>query len=65
MGHKYNRRDGTWQIMFKYCDSTTIIRTCPKCQFNQPLDVRMLEIINFTNCPKCNAKLDLPKNIKY
>lgn len=65
MGHKYVKRDGEWQMMFRYGDSTTVIRTCPKCQFSQPLDTMMLGIINFKNCPKCGARLDLPKKLKY
>ena len=64
MGHKYVKRDGTWNMYFKWCDSTTVIRTCPICEFSQPLDANMLSIIDFSKCPKCQAKLDLPKHIR-
>ena len=63
MGHKYIKRDGTWDMSLKYGDSTTIIRACPKCGFAQPLDTRMLNIVDFSKCPKCNARLDIPKKV--
>ena len=63
MGHKYIKRDGTWKMMYRFNDTTTIIRTCPVCQFSQPLDSRVLHIVDFTHCPKCQAILDIPKKI--
>lgn len=61
MGHKYNKRDGTWQMMYRFHDTTTVIRTCPKCGFSQPLDFILLGMVDFSACPKCHAKLDVPK----
>ncbi len=63
MGHKYIKRDGTWKMQYAFHDTTTIIRTCPCCKFSQPLDARMLGIVDFKTCPKCKALLDIPKKI--
>ena len=63
MGHKYNRRDGTWRFMYRFNDTTTLIRTCPKCNYSQPLDVNLLQFVKFDICPRCKAKLDIPKKI--
>lgn len=65
MSHKYNRRDGEWKLLYRYNDSAspTLIRTCPKCGFTQPLSMDFLAIINFKKCPQCQAKLDIPKKI--
>lgn len=65
MGHKYVKRDGTWQMLYAYCDTSTIIRTCPVCKFSQPLDRRVLHIVDFKQCPKCHAVLDLPKWVNF
>ena len=69
MGHKYIKRDGTWIMSFKYAsdnvvDESTVIRVCPVCKFIQPLDANMLHIIDFSQCPQCHAKLDIPKKMK-
>ena len=63
MGHKYNKRDGAWSMHYPYCDTTTVVRTCPICGFMQPLDVMALHIVDFSHCPKCKAKLDVPKKL--
>lgn len=63
MGHKYNKRDGTWHLMYKWADTTTIIRTCPICEYSQPIDARTIGLVDFRACPKCNSKLDIPKKI--
>ena len=63
MGHKYIKRDGTWNMSYRWGDTSTIIRACPKCGFAQPLDARMLHIIDFSKCPKCQARLDIPKKM--
>lgn len=65
MSHKYIRRAGTWGMRFKFNDTTTVIRTCPICNFTQPLDVSMLQYVDFSKCPKCNSLLDIPKKINY
>lgn len=65
MGHKYIKRDGTWDMSFRYGDTSTVIRVCPKCGFAQPLDANMLGIIDFSKCPQCQARLDIPKTIKH
>ena len=65
MSHKYIKRDGTWDMSFRYGDTSTVIRVCPKCAFAQPLDANMLGIIDFSKCPQCQARLDLPKTIKH
>lgn len=63
MSSKYNKRDGTWSMSYAFNDTTTIIRTCPICKFSQPLDVRALAIVDFSHCPKCQAKLDIPNKM--
>jgi len=60
---RYNHRDGTWHLMYKWCDTSTIIRTCPICGFSQPIDSRMIGLMDFRTCPKCKAKLDIPKKL--
>ena len=65
MGHKYIKRDGTWNMSYRFGDTSTIIRMCPKCYFAQPLDANMLGIVDFSQCPKCKAKLDIPKKLKF
>lgn len=63
MGHKYIKRDGVWNMRFYYGDKSTVIRACPKCGFSQPLDASMLHIVDFSKCPECQAKLDIPKKM--
>lgn len=63
MSSKYNKRDGTWSMSYALHDTTTIIRSCPVCKFSQPLDVGALAIVDFSHCPKCQAKLDIPKKM--
>ena len=63
MGHKYIKRDGTWKMMYPYSDTTTIIRSCPVCGFSQPVDARVIGLMDFRSCPKCKAVLDIPKKI--
>ena len=65
MGHKYNRRDGTWGMHYALHDTTTIIRSCPICKYSQPLDMRALHIVDFSQCPRCKAKLDVPKKMGF
>lgn len=65
MGHKYIKRDGTWKMMYRFNDTTTIIRTCPVCQYSQPLDASAIGLMDFRTCPKCKALLDIPKKIGY
>lgn len=63
MGHKYIKRDGTWKLAYRYCDTTTIIRSCPICSFSQPIDSRVIGLMDFRSCPQCKALLDIPKKI--
>lgn len=63
MGHKYIKYDGEWNMSFRYGDASTVIRVCPKCQFAQPLDANMLGVVDFSKCPRCQAKLCMPKKI--
>ena len=64
MGHKFIKKDGTWDMWYAKDQEGVIYRACPKCKFVQPMDSRMVGIFNFKECPRCHAKLDLPKKIK-
>lgn len=61
MSRKYVSYDGEWNMSFRYGDSKVLIRSCPKCNFAQPMDPLMLGVFDFTHCPKCNARLSVPK----
>ena len=65
MGHKYNRRDGTWQLISSSKGTDLVVRQCPICGFSQPLNAFSLGMAEFSQCPKCRSKLDLPKKITW
>ena len=61
MGHKYNKRDGTWRMHYRFCDTTTIVRTCPKCGFYKGVDTSKKEIANKVEEKKAPKKAKTTK----